>query len=72
VTLREHRDFQQAIVQAAEHFAARGLRPALIEKDYFVTETLRIIAATVSDKIIFEGGTPSAVHSPRMPRSIQW
>ena len=42
--LREHRDFQQAIVQAAEHFADRGLRPALIEKDYYVTETLRVIA----------------------------
>ena len=34
-------------MQAAEHFADRGLRPALIEKDYYVTETLRIIAATV-------------------------
>ena len=43
----EHPDFRQAIVQAAEYFADRGLRPALIEKDYYVTETLRIIAATV-------------------------
>ena len=55
--LSEHRDFRQAIVQAAEHFAARGLRPALIEKDYYVTEALRIIASTVGDKIIFKGGT---------------
>jgi hypothetical protein len=55
--LSEHRDFQQAILQAAQHFAERGLRPALIEKDYYVTETLRIIAATVGDKVIFKGGT---------------
>jgi hypothetical protein len=55
--LSEHPDFRQANVQAAEHFAERGLRPALIEKDYFVTEALRIIASTVGDKIIFKGGT---------------
>jgi hypothetical protein len=55
--LSKHPDFRQAIVQAAEHFAERGLRPALIEKDYHVTETLRVIAATVGDKIIFKGGT---------------
>lgn len=55
--LAQHPDFRQAIVQAAEHFAARGLRPALIEKDYYVTETLRIVAAAVGDKIIFKGGT---------------
>jgi hypothetical protein len=55
--LGEHPDFRQAIVQVAEHFADRGLRPALIEKDYYVTETLRIIASTVGDKTIFKGGT---------------
>lgn len=55
--LSEHPDFRQAIVQTAEHFADRGLRPALIEKDYYVTEALRIIASTVGDKIIFKGGT---------------
>ena len=55
--LCEHPDFRQAVVQAAEHFADRGLRPALIEKDYYVTETLRIIALTVGEKIIFKGGT---------------
>src|SRR5262249_23492668 len=57
VRLGEHPDFRQAIVQAAEHFAAKGLRPALIEKDYHVTETLRVIASAVGDKIIFKGGT---------------
>jgi len=55
--LGEHPDFRQAVVQAAEHFAARGLRPALIEKDYYVTEALRTIASTVGGKIIFKGGT---------------
>lgn len=55
--LYEHPDFEQAIVRAADHFAARGLRPAIIEKDYYVTEALRIIAATSGDKVIFKGGT---------------
>lgn len=55
--LFEHPDFEQAILQAAEHFREQGLRPAIIEKDYYVTEALRIIAATGPDKIIFKGGT---------------
>lgn len=55
--LFEHPDFEQAIIQASEHFHVRGLRPALIEKDYYVTEALRIIAAKVGDKVIFKGGT---------------
>ena len=40
--LFEHPDFEQAIIRAAEHFRPRGLREAIIEKDYFVTEALRI------------------------------
>lgn len=55
--LFEHPDFEQAILQAAEHFRAQGLRPAVIEKDYYVTEALRIIAASAGDKVIFKGGT---------------
>jgi hypothetical protein len=42
--LCEHPEFVQAILRASEHFRSRGLRPALIEKDYYVTETLRLIA----------------------------
>jgi predicted nucleotidyltransferase component of viral defense system len=57
VRLFEHPDFDQAILQAADHFKSQGLRPAIIEKDYYVTEVLRIIAATVGDKVIFKGGT---------------
>jgi len=55
--LGEHPDFEQAILRASEHLRSRGLRPALIEKDYYVTEALRLIAATVGDKVIFKGGT---------------
>jgi hypothetical protein len=46
--LYEHPDFEQAILRAAEHFRGRGLRPAVIEKDYYVT---------AGDKVIFKGGT---------------
>ncbi len=44
--LFQYPDFEQAILRAAEHFRGRGLRPAIIEKDYYVTEALRIIAAS--------------------------
>src|SRR5271165_1100117 len=54
--LFEHADFDQAILRAAEHFKTQGLRPATIEKDYYVTEILRIVAAS-GDKVIFKGGT---------------
>jgi len=57
IKLFEHADFEQAIIQGAEHFREQGLRPALIEKDYYVTEALRIIAATGAGGIIFKGGT---------------
>jgi predicted nucleotidyltransferase component of viral defense system len=40
-------------------FRTRGLRPAIIEKDYYVTEALRIVAAS-GDRIIFKGGTSLA------------
>jgi len=60
VRLFEHPDFEQAILQAAEYFRERKLRPAIIEKDYYVTEALRLIATTSGDKIIFKGGTSLA------------
>lgn len=55
--LFEHPDFEQAILEAEVHFRERGLRAAIIEKDYYVTETLRAIAAFAGDKVIFKGGT---------------
>lgn len=58
--LFQHKDFEQAIIRAAEHLRERSLRPAIIEKDYYVIEALRLIAATAPDKIIFKGGTSLA------------
>ncbi len=55
--LFEHPDFEQAVIRAAEHFLPRGLREAIIEKDYFVTEALRIIEQAAGPQIIFKGGT---------------
>jgi hypothetical protein len=57
VKLFQHADFEQAVIRAAEHFRPRGLREAIIEKDYFVTEALRIIEQEAGGKIIFKGGT---------------
>jgi hypothetical protein len=57
VKLYEHPDFEQAILNATEHFREQGLRAAIIEKDYYVTEVLRIIGAVAGDKVIFKGGT---------------
>ncbi len=55
--LFEHPDFDQAVIRAAEHFRSRGLRESIIEKDYFVTEALRIIEQAAGPCIIFKGGT---------------
>lgn len=57
VKLFEHPDFEQAVIRAAEHFNSPGMREAVIEKDYFVTEALRIISLVAKDKVIFKGGT---------------
>jgi hypothetical protein len=42
VKLFEHKDFEQAILGAEKHFSGRRLRPAVIEKDYYVTEVLLV------------------------------
>lgn len=55
--LYEHPDFEQAVLRAEEHFRSRFLRPPIIEKDYYVTEVLRVIARSAGDKVIFKGGT---------------
>jgi hypothetical protein len=55
--LCEHGEFEQAILRAAEHWKNRGLRPAIIEKDYYVTEALRELALAAGEHLIFKGGT---------------
>jgi hypothetical protein len=57
VRLFEHDDFEQLVLAAAEHFGSVGLSPTAIEKDYFVTEALRLIAGAYGNKVIFKGGT---------------
>jgi hypothetical protein len=59
VSLHEHPDFEQAVLRAADHFRERGLRPAIVEKDYYVTEALRIVARA-GGKVVFKGGTSLA------------
>jgi hypothetical protein len=55
--LSKHPEFEQAIIRAAAHFRSQGLRESFIEKDYYVTEALRAVAAYAGDKAIFKGGT---------------
>lgn len=55
--LFEHEDFDQLLLAAADHFGSAGLAPSAIEKDYYVTEALRLIAAAYGPKVIFKGGT---------------
>lgn len=47
-------DFDQAIIAASHHL---NISEQLVEKDYYVTEALRILAEQAGDKIIFKGGT---------------
>ncbi|MHC5897312.1 nucleotidyl transferase AbiEii/AbiGii toxin family protein [Nostoc sp.] len=57
VRLYEHSDFKDAIKAAKEHFAYIGLTEQFIEKDYYVTEALRIVAQNYPNQVIFKGGT---------------
>lgn len=52
--LFEHEDFPQAILRAAAHF---DLSEQFVEKDYYVTEILRIVAAELGERAMFKGGT---------------
>jgi len=55
--LFEHPEFEQLILAAESHFNLKGLTAAAIEKDYFVTEALRLIALNHGEHVIFKGGT---------------
>ena len=52
--LFEHDDFRAILLQAAEDL---DLPEQFVEKDYYVTEALRIAVATFGDDVVFKGGT---------------
>lgn len=52
--LCEHDDFAALLVAAGQ---ALGLNEQFVEKDYYVTEVLRIVATAYGDRVIFKGGT---------------
>ncbi len=52
--LFEHEDFEQAMLRAAERFE---VSEQFVEKDYYVTEILRIVAGRLGDRAMFKGGT---------------
>jgi Nucleotidyl transferase AbiEii toxin, Type IV TA system len=54
VRLCEHDDYDQFVIAAAERF---NIAEPFIEKDYHLTEALRVVAATHPKRIIFKGGT---------------
>jgi predicted nucleotidyltransferase component of viral defense system len=58
--LCESPDFKDAILAAANHFSNQGLTEQFIEKDYYITEALRILARLYPDepnRVVFKGGT---------------
>jgi len=54
VRLFEHSDFEQAMLRAAAHFE---VSEQFVEKDYYVTEILRVIADRLGERAMFKGGT---------------
>jgi hypothetical protein len=55
--LHQHPDFRDAIIAAGKYFEPKGIATQLIEKDYYVTEALRMIANRWESQVIFKGGT---------------
>ncbi len=54
MNLHETEDFEQVLIRAARH---HGLDEQFVEKDYYVTEVLRIVSAELGERTIFKGGT---------------
>ncbi|MGH2838343.1 MAG: nucleotidyl transferase AbiEii/AbiGii toxin family protein [Thermoleophilaceae bacterium] len=52
--LFEHDDFEAAITATA---SARGVEEPFVEKDYYITEVLRLVSEKYGDRVIFKGGT---------------
>lgn len=55
--LFEHPEFPEAIKAVRSYFNHPGLTEQFIEKDYYITESLRIVASQWPDTVIFKGGT---------------
>jgi hypothetical protein len=54
VRLFEHPDFATILIATSEHL---GMPPQIVEKDYYVTEALRITSEHLGERVIFKGGT---------------
>jgi hypothetical protein len=54
VKLGEHPDFDQFVVRTA---AQLEIPEPFVEKDYYLSEALRVVAAARGDRVIFKGGT---------------
>ena len=52
--LCEHPDFAALLVATSQ---ATGLNEQFVEKDYYVTEVLRIVAGAYGERVTFKGGT---------------
>lgn len=58
--LFEHADFGPIVTATTEWLQGRGLvriNEQIVEKDYYVTEVLRIVAREFGDRVLFKGGT---------------
>lgn len=55
--LCERASFKQHLAAAARHFASRGVPVEYIEKDYYITECLRLVRGEIGDAAVFKGGT---------------
>jgi len=54
VSLHERRDFRDLLLIVGER---SGAGAAIVEKDYWVTEALRVISREFGDGVVFKGGT---------------
>ena len=52
--LFRHAEFEQIVIRAAERFS---VSEQFVEKDYYITEILRIVAREFGERVIFKGGT---------------
>jgi len=58
--LHQHPDFGPIVVATTEWLQSTGLtriNEQVVEKDYYVTEALRIVAGSFGDSVLFKGGT---------------